>query len=79
MQKIMAEQALKKTQAEIEKLQAETLKTTVEADMADAQIGVITMPTVNQPGAQPAPGPVEQPSADAGMTGEPTEPPPPGI
>jgi hypothetical protein len=78
LQKIMAEQALKKTQAEIEKLQAETLKITVEADMADAQMGVINMPVVNQPGAS-EPGPVE-PSAAAGPPGElPMEQPPPGL
>lgn len=79
MQKIMAEQALKKTQAEIDKLRAEALKITVEADMADAQIGMIQMPTVNQPGAQPDAGSVDQPSPAAEVTGAPTEQPPPGI
>jgi len=80
MQKIMGEQALKKTQAEIDKLNAEVLKITVEADMADAQIGMIQMPTVNQPGATPDAGPVEESVPDAGeTTGVPTEPPPPGI
>ena len=73
MQKFMAVLALKKTQAEFGKLRAEVLKITVEADVADAQIGVINMPTVNQPGAEPG-GPVE-PSPAAEVPGEPMPPP----
>jgi hypothetical protein len=69
MQKIMGEQALKKTQAEIDKLNAEVMKITVEADMADAQIGMIQMPTVNQPGAMPT-GEQPQDAASGPQVGE---------
>lgn len=72
MQKIQFEQAMAKTEAEIEDLKASALKKRVEADVADAQLGVITDPAiVKADGSQP------QPSVPAAEdTGAPAMPPP---
>jgi hypothetical protein len=74
MQKISAEQAIKRAEAEIQKLKAETLKITVEADVADAQIGMIQMPTVVGEGQSPDPQGVPAAGVDPGVTAMP----PPG-
>lgn len=74
LQKISAEQQLKKTQGEIDKLAAETLKLTVDADVADAQIGMIVKPQVTQAGQSPG-GQSVPAAGDSGVT----EMPPPGI
>lgn len=55
-QKIQLEQSIKKTEAEIEKLRADALKTLVEADVAANPMNQITTPQVvgaSDPGAQP--------------------------
>ena len=78
MQKISAEQAMKKTEAEIAKLRAETLKITVEADMADAQIGIIQMPKIADAGGSPAEASESVPAAGDHSGASPTEMPPPG-
>ena len=72
--KISAEQAIKRAEAEIQKLKAETLKITVEADVADAQIGMIQMPTVVGEGQPPDPQGVPAAGVDPGVTAMP----PPG-
>jgi len=76
MQKIAAEQAMKKTQAEIDKLNAEVLKLTVEADVADAQIGMIQMPQIAEAGDGPAEASTSVPAA-GDQSGAPTETAPP--
>ncbi len=89
-QRIMGELTIKKASAEVNKLIAETLKVTTEADVLDGQIGMIVKPGVtdaggNQPSqpdqvAQPGPSPDAQsvPAAEA-PTGAPTDQPPPGF
>lgn len=44
--KAMADQAMRKGEAEIKKLEAETLKIMTDADKNDAQTGQVIMPTV---------------------------------
>lgn len=75
-QKITAELEIKERQAKIDNTHADTLKKTVEADMADAQMGIITQPNVVQAGQSPA----AQSVPAAGVpTGVPTDMPPPGL
>lgn len=76
MQRIQSEQLLKKTEAEIAKIRAETLKITVDADVADAQIGIITQPNVVGPGeSQPVPPESSPPEATGAPPEEATPPP----
>ena len=78
VQKIQLEQAIKKTEAEIDKLRAEALKTRVDADVADAQIGAILNPqVVSADGAESAAPPVESVPA-AGVPSGAMPMPPPG-
>lgn len=80
IQKIQLEQTIKKTEAEIDKLRAEALKTRVDADVADAQIGAIITPQIiSAAGAPSAEPPFESVPAAGVPTGAIAEPmPPPG-
>lgn len=65
--KIKLEQAIKKTEAEIEKLKADALKALVDADKADAEIGVIRAPQIVPPmGGQQNSGGMPPPMPAAG-------------
>jgi hypothetical protein len=74
MQKLQFEQGMEKTQAEIEKLRADALKARVDADVADAQLGVITDPRIVRAGGDE---PMAQSVPAAGDTG--VMMPPPGL
>ena len=75
MQKIQFEQAMAKTEAEIEDLRASALKKRVEADVADAQLGVVMDPTIVKADGSPP-----QPSVPAaGVNPGAPDQPPPGI
>lgn len=89
--KIAIEQTIKKTEAEIEKLLSEALKTRVEADMAMLPVGQVTdpgLPGAATAGASPAPSPASAPAGQMPQqmpSGPPPEPqpsvpsvPPPG-
>jgi len=74
--KIQMEQAIKKTEAEIEKLKADALKALVDADKADAEIGVIRAPQIVPPmGGQQNSGGMQPPSPAAGVPGDGMPPP----
>lgn len=84
MNKIMGEIQLKKANAEVNKIIAETLKLTVDADVADAEIGLITKPKVIDAGSDPVPpgvsparpegGQPDQISQDQPAQAQPSEP-----
>lgn len=65
--KIQLEQTIKKTEAEIDKLRADALKARVDADVADAQLGMITDPRIVQAGGNAAPALQSAPAQQAGV------------
>lgn len=69
VQQAMADLSMRKGEAEIKKLEAETLKIMTEADKNDAQTGQIIMPTVVDPGSGGDQQPIQQDNSPAQQPG----------